>query len=190
MKDEKEEKERLATVRRRVLYGVGTAIGSMCVVTLPFMIIPWLPRKHFGALPYMHTSKRRIDMMLSHSRIQQVKLEKQKRHYKAAFADLGSGDGIAVLAAAHRGFISHGYELNPWLVLYARTKAVLQGVGPTWLRPSLTYRKLASKLTNRPLTQREKDFGRAKFYLRNLWKVDISPYDVIMVFGVQSFMHR
>lgn len=185
MQEDNEDKRR-RELRSKILYTFGATVGTMGAIALPFMIVPWLPRSRFGALPYMNTSIRRVEAMLKHPAINK-KLEQNK---KTMFTDLGSGDGVAVLAAAKKGMVAHGYELNPWLVLYSRLKALIHGVGPLYLRPSYNLRRLKATLGVNSASRRVEDHGKATFYLRNLWSVDLSSYDVIMVFGVQSFMDR
>eukprot|EP00794_Sanderia_malayensis_P018147 gene18147-19957_t len=73
--------------------------------------------------------------------------------------DLGSGDGRIALAAAKHGFTSTGIELNPWLVFCSRIAARLNGL---------------SQL--------------ATFERKDLWKVDLSTYDRIVIFGVAEMM--
>ena len=58
------------------------------------------------------------------------------------FIDLGSGDGRMLAAASRRGIESVGYELNPFLVLYARAR--LRAAKP---KPEVRWRDFwASKL--------------------------------------------
>ena len=73
--------------------------------------------------------------------------------------DLGSGDGRIVIAAAKNGFSSTGVELNMWLILYSKLSAVFSGVQ-----------------------------NSAKFQKKDLWKVDLSNYDKIVIFGVAEMM--
>ena len=73
--------------------------------------------------------------------------------------DLGSGDGRIVIAAAKSGFACVGVELNLWLVIYSKIAAALHGLQ-----------------------------GRAKFQKKDLWKVNLSEYDKIVVFGVAEMM--
>eukprot|EP00112_Aurelia_sp_Birch-Aquarium-sp1_P021025 Seg5556.1 transcript_id=Seg5556.1/GoldUCD/mRNA.D3Y31 product="Protein N-lysine methyltransferase FAM173B" protein_id=Seg5556.1/GoldUCD/D3Y31 len=73
--------------------------------------------------------------------------------------DLGSGDGRIVLAAAKNGFMSTGVELNLWLVLYSRLSARFHGLN-----------------------------HKAKFHRKDLWKLDYSSYDKIVIFGVTEMM--
>ena len=74
--------------------------------------------------------------------------------------DIGSGDGRIVISAAKKaGLECHGVELNPWLVYYSRMSALANSV-----------------------------YGRTKFYRRDLWKFDVSPYDNIVIFGVEQMV--
>ncbi|XP_060787957.1 ATP synthase subunit C lysine N-methyltransferase isoform X2 [Neoarius graeffei] len=76
-------------------------------------------------------------------------------------ADIGSGDGRIVIAAAREGFRSTGFELNPWLVWYSRYKAWRQGV-----------------------------HHRTSFYISDLWKVSFSQYSNVVIFGVPQMMEQ
>ncbi|KAI0233491.1 ATP synthase subunit C lysine N-methyltransferase [Lamellibrachia satsuma] len=73
--------------------------------------------------------------------------------------DLGSGDGRIVVECAKRGFKAEGVELNPWLVWYSRWNAWRSGVG------HLTH-----------------------FYTQDMWKMNLSKYDHIVIFGVPCMM--
>ncbi|CAF1288955.1 unnamed protein product [Adineta ricciae] len=74
--------------------------------------------------------------------------------------DLGSGDGRIVFEAVQQGFPrATGIEINRVLVYYARLKAYVSG---------------QSKICH---------FKRA-----NLWKYDLSKYDTIVLFGVDTMM--
>nr|SVE74537.1 EOG090X0HEX [Daphnia barbata] len=72
--------------------------------------------------------------------------------------DLGSGDGRIVLAAGQRGFQSHGVELNTVLVLYSKLTAWRQRI------------------------------KNATFSRQDLFKVDYTKYDNIVIFGVEEMM--
>ena len=56
-----------------------------------------------SALPYLPTSMRRVNLMFSRLPAQIA----GKR-----FVDLGSGDGVTVIAAAHRGMEGFGVEVR------------------------------------------------------------------------------
>ena len=80
---------------------VGTVTASILAFTIPFFIVPWLPRKLFGALPYYATSARRIHQILKILPSNYIQPGRK-------FIDLGSGDGVAVFAAADNGLDSVG----------------------------------------------------------------------------------
>ncbi|CAD6994009.1 unnamed protein product [Ceratitis capitata] len=73
--------------------------------------------------------------------------------------DIGSGDGRIVVAAAKHGFNADGVELNPWLVWYSRISALRHGV-----------------------------HRQTHFYRRDLWKYSITPYEYVVIFGVEQMM--
>lgn len=73
--------------------------------------------------------------------------------------DIGSGDGRIVIEASKNGFHAHGVELNFWLVLYSRYKAWKEGQS-----------------------------ANTKFLKQDLWKTDMSRYENIVVFGVDTLM--
>lgn len=75
--------------------------------------------------------------------------------------DLGSGDGRLVIAFAKRGAIAHGFELNPLLVWLSRWRLRRYGVA-----------------------------DRGKIVLADIWRADLSLYEVVVVFGVTSMMPR
>ncbi|XP_054161950.1 ATP synthase subunit C lysine N-methyltransferase-like [Oppia nitens] len=82
-----------------------------------------------------------------------------RRSETKSVIDLGSGDGRIVIECARLGLQSHGVELNPWLVLYSKFRSRLLG-------------------TNR-LTH---------FQRKDLWKINTSNYDNIVIFGVEDMM--
>jgi len=65
----------------------------------------------FGA-PYEPSRKKRIQQIL--------KIANPKKTDK--IIDIGSGDGRIVAEFAKKQIESHGYEINPWLVLYSKIK--------------------------------------------------------------------
>ncbi|KAL9966010.1 hypothetical protein ACROYT_G024017 [Oculina patagonica] len=90
-----------------------------------------------------------------------IRMAQAHKGQGSTLVDLGSGDGRVVIAAARQGYQAHGYELNQWLVWYSRLQARLQG--------------LHQKAT----------FSRA-----DLWKVKLSAYDTIVIFGVSEMMPK
>ncbi|XP_053680261.1 ATP synthase subunit C lysine N-methyltransferase [Anopheles nili] len=77
--------------------------------------------------------------------------------------DIGSGDGRIVIAAARSqpGLKSDGVELNPWLVYYSRLAALRGGV-----------------------------LNRTSFFRKDLWRFSLTPYDHIVIFGVEQMMEE
>lgn len=75
--------------------------------------------------------------------------------------DIGSGDGRLVVAAAQRGIVSKGYEINPALV---------------WV-------------SNRAIKKAGMEH-LASVEWKNFWDVDLSPYSVVTIFGIKHIMGR
>lgn len=86
-----------------------------------------------------------------------------KRHTKqgSAFLDVGSGDGrICRLASKKQTFSQiHGVELNYILVLFSRALSIRDG-----------------------------QFSQIKYFHKDLWRFNLSRYDAICIFGVESLM--
>ncbi|MBI4139180.1 class I SAM-dependent methyltransferase [Candidatus Uhrbacteria bacterium] len=76
-------------------------------------------------------------------------------------ADIGAGDGRIVIALARKGIEAHGYEINPALVWLARRNIRKAGLE-----------------------------GKAKIFLKDLWRVDFGSYDVVTVFGITQIMQK
>ena len=84
-----------------------------------------------------------------------------EKYKKGKITDLGSGDGRIVIAAARAGFEAHGYEINPFLVWLSRRKIKRAGL--------------------------EK---KAFIHRQDLWRVNLSGYDIITLFGVGHRMKK
>jgi hypothetical protein len=121
----------LPSVNIKPGHAVAAAFASVALLgaafTAPFFVVPWLPRRVFGGLPYYATSPRRVRRLLA-------ALPPSHTDPGRAFVDLGSGDGVAVFAAAERGMRAYGVELNMSLVavskLAARQKGYAAAPGP------------------------------------------------------------
>lgn len=74
-------------------------------------------------------------------------------------ADLGSGDGRIVMAFAERGIEAHGFEINPLLVLLSKRAIKKKGL--------------------------EK---KAFVHWKSFWKENLSPFDLIYVYGFPHIM--
>ncbi|XP_023235730.1 protein FAM173B-like [Centruroides sculpturatus] len=128
-----------------IMVGLTGFVGfGITLVSLPFLF----PAFRRVCLPFLPATKRQLDLVFTHLNGRKGKL-----------VDLGSGDGRIVIEAAKRGLLAEGIELNPWLVLYSRAKALTNGVS-----------------------------GNTRFKCQDLWKVNLSPYNNIVIFGVDSMM--
>eukprot|EP00051_Salpingoeca_urceolata_P030404 m.859 g.859 ORF g.859 m.859 type:complete len:227 (+) comp334_c0_seq1:169-849(+) len=135
-----------STLGRLVLAGcVGTTVAIAAVI-VPF-IAPGLRKV---CLPYVPATTAQVENVVSALRQCRSK----------SMADIGSGDGRLVIAAATElGMRGTGYELNRWLVYYSRYAAWRSGV---------------SSLTS--------------FRKADLWKTDFSGYDSCSLFGVPGML--
>ncbi len=87
-----------------------------------------------------------------------LKLASPKK--KDKIVDLGSGDGRIVIAFAKKGYEAHGYEINPWLVLYSIINAKISGA------------------------------KTAHFHFGNFWSKDLSKYNIITLFQIGYIMPK
>ena len=136
-------------------------MGSLFIA--PFLLVPFLPKRLYGALPYYPTSPRRIRAVFD-------SLPKRYTQHGSTFVDLGSGDGVAVLEAARRGLYARGVELNPTLVIISRLRAFM----------------------NSRIFQQSKgvcEFSTGNLFDFNISGKDNSP-SVIMIFGVVPIMKK
>lgn len=129
----------------KILVGVtgGMAVG-LTVICAPFIS----PALRKFCLPYIPATNDQLSNVLS-----------ALKGRSGTLLDLGSGDGRIVLESAKNNFVSHGVELNPWLVLYSKVSAVKNGFGAS-----------------------------TKFFRKDLWKYNVSKYDNIVIFGVEQMM--
>lgn len=77
------------------------------------------------------------------------------------FVDLGAGDGRLLLAAAARGALAIGYEINPFYVVWARWRVWRAG-----------------------------QHSRVTVHWRNFWNADCRRADVVVVYGFSTIMDR
>ncbi|XP_076336508.1 ATP synthase subunit C lysine N-methyltransferase isoform X3 [Tachypleus tridentatus] len=122
------------------------AVGvGLMVLSGPF-ITPALRRI---CLPYVPATTKQVTNVMTALRLYCVK--------EGTVVDLGSGDGRIVIEAAKQGYTAHGVELNLWLILYSRFKALVSGVSQ-----------------------------KTSFKRQNLWKIDLSKYKGVIIFGVDE----
>lgn len=88
---------------------------------------------------------------------QMIDLAHLKKGMRAV--DLGSGDGRIVISLARRGVYSDGYEINPFLVLWANYKI---------------HKANLSHL--------------AHIYWKSFWNINTKEYDAIFIYGIFYIM--
>jgi hypothetical protein len=119
-----------------------------------FLIFLWLGFKLYVLLQgpqFVSCSDERLKNVLMLARI-----KKGDR-----VADLGSGEGKALIAFAQKGAVCTGYEIDPFLVLKSRKKIKELG-----LEKHITIKR------------------------ESFWNADISSYDVVYCYLVQRVMKR
>lgn len=82
-------------------------------------------------------------------------------HRPMRVIDLGSGDGRIVFELAKMGHATSGVELNRWLVYWSKLKSI---------------------------HHKQQFLTRPKFICQDLFKVNLSTYDCVILFGVDSLM--
>ena len=75
--------------------------------------------------------------------------------------DLGSGDGRLVIALAKAGAKAYGFEVNPFLMKRANKKIKQEGLD-----------------------------SNAFVYLKNLWKQDLSDFDIVTIYAMEHRSSR
>ena len=128
--------------------------------TILFSLIPTLRGK--GA-PFLPTKKKIVEKIF-----EELKTEFHGSFRGKHFADLGSGDGRLVIAATMKGFeSSFGVEINPMLVAFSWIRFFFFGGGMKW-----------------------NNLKRTTFSVRDLWKIDLSKMDVVVIYGVNPIMQK
>ena len=130
----------------------GGAALTLSAICLPF-VTPAL-RRH--CLPYVPATNQQVENVLKALSSNGGKVLKNK----IKLVDIGSGDGRIVFASANAGYQAHGIEINIWLVLYSRVRALfMKGIK-----------------------------GSATFSKQDLWKSNLSEYQKVVIFGVEEMM--
>eukprot|EP01135_Chromosphaera_perkinsii_P002100 Nk52_evm34s217 gene=Nk52_evmTU34s217 len=170
--DTKEEDQKHSSVSGwKIGLGIASFIGIGACVAGPFMA----PALRKYCLPFVPAEKSQLRTLMgaiekhyfeNSSRFQQNPSSGQNGRYgitdrsKLKLVDIGSGDGrVTIEAAKTLGVHAIGYELNPWLVYYSRYSALRQGAAAS-----------------------------TEFHVKDLWKTDLSQFDVLTVFGVEEMM--
>jgi hypothetical protein len=131
-------------------------------VALGLSLAAWqfvLPAFRKHTLPYVPATQQQINNVFK--AIEHITGRESVKRKPLRLIDLGSGDGRIVFEAAQRGYDACGVEINRVLYLNSLFKLF----------------KIRSGFQYRP-----------RFLCKNLWNVNMSNYDVIVVFGVQEMM--
>ncbi len=89
--------------------------------------------------------------------------QKAKENTKKSIkaADLGSGDGRIIVSLAEHDIESHGYEIDGKLALTAEQKILEKGLD-----------------------------GKAFIHPVDYWKENLSDYDIVIIYGMNSVMEK
>jgi 2-polyprenyl-3-methyl-5-hydroxy-6-metoxy-1,4-benzoquinol methylase len=131
-----------------IFFSGGSALG-LSAICLPF-VTPALRRV---CLPYVPATTTQI------ANIQTALKRHGHKNGSKRLVDIGSGDGRIVHTVAQNGYIAHGIELNPWLVLFSKVKSLQLGLR-----------------------------GKATFSRQDLWKANLGQYDNVVIFGVEQMV--
>jgi len=105
----------------------------------------------FFELPYVATQDEKVETIIKLANIKKGE----------TVVDLGSGDGRLLYAAAKRGAIAIGYELNPLLIIITIARSKIKG-----LSKNVVVKK------------------------QSLWEADLKTADVVFVYGRKHTMKR
>jgi SAM-dependent methyltransferase len=155
------------------LFGALT-IGALAIggsaLAVPFL----LPALRRHALPYVPATNKQLDNVFKAIKIFNNTRNLASKQNPQKLIDLGSGDGRIVFEAVKRGYQATGVELNSVLVAYSKIKTLTH------------WQKMKKEAFNEG--QSTIKLYRPIFRRADLWKVDMSQYDIIVVFGVQEMM--
>lgn len=127
-----------------------TALIIICFIfllTLSF-IVPLLMGLFRGA-PYIASTDSRTATILDFAKIQSGE----------KMVDLGSGNGKLLIAFARAGAIATGYEINPWLVAWAKWRVWRSGVA-----------------------------DRVTIHWQSFWRQNLTDYDVVVTYLLPKTM--
>jgi len=131
----------------QVFQGLLIGLAGIFLLWLIFLGLPAI----FNGPPFVSSHKDKVAAMM--------KLAALKTGEKVA--DLGSGDGRLLLAAARDGCRTVGYEINIFLVWLSRLKALIG-------RPA----------------------GRVEVRWADFWRADLSDADVVFIYGFAGIMEK
>lgn len=105
-------------------------IITFCLLSLVSLATPALAQQEGGepGAPTLHQPGKDVQWVPTPEPLVQKMLDLAKLTPKDTLVDLGSGDGVLVIAAARRGVRARGIEYDRGLVAYSRRKAKEAGV--------------------------------------------------------------
>jgi ribosomal protein L11 methylase PrmA len=124
---------------------------SFMLIAVLLLLIFSLGISIYSGAPFLPTHTWVVDKI--------VKMAKEK--HATLVADIGAGNGKIIIALAKEGIEAHGYEINPWLVLWGKHLIRKNGVG-----------------------------GKAFMHLSNFWHQDFARFDTVIVFGIDKIMGK
>lgn len=98
-----------------LIISVSLVVLAALFTVFLFYTIVW---GHIKGAPFVPSNKEKVRIMIELADI----------HPGEVVYDLGSGDGILLMAAARRGADTRGVEINPFLVWYTRLRAWIHHV--------------------------------------------------------------
>ncbi|HVS79625.1 MAG TPA: hypothetical protein VHF05_01470 [Candidatus Paceibacterota bacterium] len=127
-------------------------LAALAALALAFLLLCLLKLGgFFRGAPYLPTNDATLERMMRAARISPGE----------RMADLGSGDGRLVIAAALAGAEAEGYEINPLLVFLSKRAIAKRGLSE-----------------------------RARIRRTSFWKADFRNCEVVTIFGVPSIMPK
>lgn len=173
----------------------GIAVGLTIFGVLNVGLLMSVPPVLLGrGAPYLPTSQKRMDRMFKP--LHAYFARNQTKSLR--FADLGSGDGVVVFRAAREGLFvkSVGYEINPceypdllWTgsELEAQRSSASSSSSMN-CETNVPVLVLHLWVSTRRMVQAPKYWSSTSFHQGDMWKVDMSNYDVVAVYGLSPIM--
>src|SRR5581483_4576224 len=126
-------------------------LSLIILLVLPFFFFAlFVMLASFTGAPFVISKQKKVKTMIQ---LAQIKPGEK-------VIDLGSGSGIIVVSAAQQGAQAYGFEINPFLVLFAKLRILLSNT------------------------------KNAHIVMRNFWKEDYKDFDVITIYTLPWSMKR
>lgn len=134
----------------------------------------------FLELPYVAAKKKQVEAIINIANIKPGEI----------VVDLGSGDGRLLFAAARKGAIAIGYEINPFLVLLTRLRARFLGYSSS--DPAFHEWRGSREVSLRRSSRQARTLNKGVVIVKrqNLWEADLKKADVIFVYAYRKSMPK